>query len=122
MSHQLQTKRIYEPASKTDGLRVLADRLWPRGVAKADAKIDVWAKQLAPSHELRKWLHEDHDRYPDFVTKYKVELQEQRAQVDEFLQQHDCPLITLLTATKEISQGHLPVLKAYLERRLKSKK
>ncbi|EAQ78350.1 hypothetical protein DSM3645_18476 [Blastopirellula marina DSM 3645] len=116
--HHFQIKRIYDPPSKSDGLRVLADRLWPRGVSKAAAQIDLWAKELTPSNDLRKWLHEDPERYDDFVPRYQAELMDRRAQVDEFLMQYGCPVMTLLTATKEPSRGHLPVLQAYLEQRI----
>ncbi|UUO07809.1 DUF488 family protein [Blastopirellula sp. J2-11] len=115
MIHQFQTKRIYDPPSKSDGLRVLADRLWPRGVSKAAAKIDVWAKELTPSNDLRKWLHADPQRYEDFVTKYKAELNDRRAQIKEFLEQNDVAVITLVTATKDLTHGHIAVLQAYLE-------
>ncbi|PQO30164.1 DUF488 domain-containing protein [Blastopirellula marina] len=112
---RLQKKRIYDPPAKTDGLRVLADRLWPRGVAKADAQIDVWPKSLTPSSELRKWFHADPTRYDQFVPKYQAELDDQAADVDAFLSQYGQQTVTLLTAAKDLQQGHLSVLQAYLE-------
>lgn len=113
---RLRKKRIYDPPAKSDGLRVLADRLWPRGVAKADAQVDVWAKDLTPSSELRKWLHADLKRYDDFVKKYEAELDQHAAQVRDFLDQCAQRPITLLTAAKDLERSHLTVLQAYLER------
>jgi uncharacterized protein YeaO (DUF488 family) len=73
-SENIQLKRAYEPASRADGKRVLIDRLWPRGVKKADAKIDEWMKEIAPSAELRKWFGHDPDRWPEFKRRYEEEL------------------------------------------------
>lgn len=67
-------KRAYEPPADTDGTRVLVDRLWPRGVAKAGARIDLWLKDVAPSTELRKWFGHDPDKWPAFQQKYRAEL------------------------------------------------
>ncbi len=67
-------KRAYEPAAADDGSRVLVDRLWPRGVAKADAKLDAWMKEIAPSTELRKWFGHDPARWEEFRKRYRDEL------------------------------------------------
>lgn len=67
-------KRAYEPPADADGTRVLVDRLWPRGVAKAGARIDLWLKDVAPSTELRKWFGHDPDKWPAFQQKYRAEL------------------------------------------------
>lgn len=67
-------KRAYEPADASDGSRVLVDRLWPRGVAKADAKLDAWMKEIAPSTELRKWFGHDPARWEEFQARYREEL------------------------------------------------
>ena len=66
-------KRVYEPPHRNDGLRVLVDRLWPRGLSKDAAQIDIWAKELAPSHELRRWFHSDEGNWPGFKTRYRIE-------------------------------------------------
>ena len=73
----IKLKRAYEPASKDDGLRVLVQRLWPRGVSKQKAKIDLWLKDLAPSTELRKWYGHDPARWPQFRKRYWAELKGQ---------------------------------------------
>lgn len=71
----LMIKRAYEPADKADGARVLVDRLWPRGVSKEAAHIDWWAKEIAPSNELREWFGHDPDRFEEFGRRYEVELE-----------------------------------------------
>lgn len=70
----VRIKRVYEQASKEDGYRVLVDRLWPRGMKKEAAKIDLWMKDIAPSDALRKTFHHDVMRWPDFEKKYRAEL------------------------------------------------
>lgn len=70
----LHIKRIYEPAETDDGYRVLVDRLWPRGVSKAKAKLDEWIKEVGPSDELRKWFGHEPPKYPEFKKRYEKEL------------------------------------------------
>ena len=70
----IHTKRVYDPPAPEDGTRVLVDRLWPRGVAKEEARIDWWAKELAPSDKLRRWFGHSPTRYREFVERYKHEL------------------------------------------------
>ncbi len=72
----IQLKRAYETASKDDGLRILVERLWPRGVSKQRAKIDLWLKELAPSTELRQWYGHDPARWPQFRKRYWAELKD----------------------------------------------
>lgn len=78
----LKIKRIYEEANKTDGYRILVDRLWPRGVSKEDAGLDEWLKDLGPSDELRKWFDHDPARYAEFKTRYKKELEKQKQELE----------------------------------------
>jgi uncharacterized protein YeaO (DUF488 family) len=73
----IKLKRAYEPASKDDGLRILVERLWPRGVSKQKAKIDLWLKALAPSTELRQWYGHDPARWPQFRKRYRAKLKGQ---------------------------------------------
>jgi uncharacterized protein YeaO (DUF488 family) len=70
----IRTRRVYEPPAPEDGARVLVDRIWPRGLASEDARIDWWAKELAPSDKLRRWFGHAPPRYRDFVGRYKTEL------------------------------------------------
>lgn len=115
MAIEIGIKRIYEPASAADGYRVLVDRLWPRGVTKADAKLDLWAKNHAPSHDLRKWFHATENAEREFATRYQSELIEGSKEARDFLISVDSTKITLLTATKDLESGHTSVLKNYLE-------
>src|SRR4029078_3873019 len=75
----VNVKRIYEPYAKSDGYRILVDRLWPRGVKKEDAHIDEWLKEVAPSNELRKWFQHDPEKWKDFLKKYRAELKDSDA-------------------------------------------
>ena len=70
----IRLKRAYEPSSPEDGMRVLVDRLWPRGIRKADAAIDCWLKEIAPSSELRRWFGHDPSRWQEFRRRYRAEL------------------------------------------------
>lgn len=115
MSIEFRIKRIYEDPAKSDGLRVLVDRLWPRGVSKERAKLDLWPKELTPSNELRKWFHSEQPAYKAFVAHYQSELDERRDQIEEVVESFDSDVVTLLTATKDPEQGHVAVLKEYLE-------
>ncbi len=76
----LSIKRVYEPASRTDGTRVLVDRLWPRGLTKSKAAVDEWLRDLAPSDELRRWYHARPDHWQDFRKKYLKELSQPEAE------------------------------------------
>lgn len=67
-------KRVYEPAAKDDGYRVLVDRLWPRGLTKEKAHVDLWLKEVAPSTELRNWFKHDPEKWPEFQKRYRAEL------------------------------------------------
>ena len=79
----VRTKRVYEPAAKEDGYRVLVDRLWPRGMKKEAAKIDLWLKDVAPSDALRKSFHHDDMKWPIFEKKYQTELQNKKDSLAE---------------------------------------
>ena|SRR5215510_14185476 len=70
-------KRVYEPAAKDDGYRVLVDRLWPRGLTKAKAHVDLWLKEVAPSTELRNWFKHDPQKWPEFQKRYRAELNQE---------------------------------------------
>jgi uncharacterized protein YeaO (DUF488 family) len=78
----IKLKRAYEPPSRSDGKRVLVDRLWPRGVKKAEAKIDEWMKDIAPSTALRKWFGHDPARWPGFQDRYAAEIRQHPEQLD----------------------------------------
>jgi uncharacterized protein YeaO (DUF488 family) len=111
-------KRIYDAASPSDGYRVLVDRLWPRGVSKADAWLDSWAKDLAPSAGLRQWVHEDVARWAEFERRYRAELQAQRGAVEQLLRAAGNRPLTLLYAAREPQRNHAVVLQHWLEERI----
>ena len=115
MSTKFRIKRIYEEPVKADGYRILVDRLWPRGVSKSAAKVDLWLKEFAPSTELRKWFHSDAGDFDQFVTKYQHELKTQQTEIEQTVAESmNHPTITLLTAVKDPEQSHVPVLKEFL--------
>jgi uncharacterized protein YeaO (DUF488 family) len=106
----IRARRIYDPPEPDDGYRVLVDRLWPRGMAKERAELDEWAKDLAPSNELRHWLHEAPEaREAEFATRYRAELDTPEARTHlTSLRAH--PTLTLLTANKDPEARHTAVL------------
>ncbi len=111
-------KRIYDPASRTDGARVLVDRLWPRGLTKAKAALDEWLRDLAPSDELRRWYHARPDRWPDFRKKYLKELSQPEAQEPLLLLYklaQKRKRVTLLFGSKNESNNNAVVLKELLD-------
>ncbi|WP_431215826.1 DUF488 domain-containing protein [Puia sp. P3] len=122
MSSTIQVKRIYDPPAKSDGYRVLVDRLWPRGMKKEAADIDEWAKDLAPSTDLRKWFGHEPRLWSDFEKRYMDELKANDA-VKTFAKAHGGEnTITLLYAAKDEEHNHALVLKKYLATKLKSVK
>ncbi|WP_336953301.1 DUF488 domain-containing protein [Acinetobacter sp. AS167] len=107
----IYSKRIYDAVSETDGKRILVDRLWPRGIKKEDAKIDLWPKDVTPSNQLRKWYHEDiESRWDEFQKRYRVELSQVTVSLDELRKLTAQGPITLLTATKNQGRNHVSVL------------
>ncbi|GGT89939.1 DUF488 domain-containing protein [Streptomyces violascens] len=114
----MRVRRVYDPPEDGDGVRVLVDRLWPRGLSKERAAVDEWPKELTPSTELRRWYHEDRTRYAEFRERYEAELAEPgpaRA-LDRLLGLAKSDTVTLVTAVKDIDHSHVPTLVAALER------
>jgi uncharacterized protein YeaO (DUF488 family) len=115
----LTIKRVYEPASASDGTRILVDRLWPRGVAKEKAKIDLWLKEIAPSNELRKRFHGKPDAWDAFCAAYAAELEgaDAEAAAQALLEILQRGSITLLYAARDERRNNAVALKQWLERR-----
>ena len=109
-------KRVYEPTHRNDGLRVLVDRLWPRGLSKDAAQVDIWAKDLAPSHELRRWFHGDEGNWKDFKARYRKELASRRPEAEALRKAIGRRKATFLFGTKAESHNHAQLLAAFLER------
>jgi uncharacterized protein YeaO (DUF488 family) len=118
MGH-LFIKRIYEPADKADGVRILIDRLWPRGMKKERAQIDRWMKEVAPSTALRKQFHSNPEDWPKFQQDYIAELKKQESikELVELIKEKEA--ITLLYAANNEQQNHALVLKQFLQGELK---
>ncbi|MEU9859466.1 DUF488 family protein [Streptomyces sp. NPDC047971] len=108
----VRVRRIYEEPAPDDGVRVLVDRLWPRGLAKTDARIDEWPKALTPSSELRRWYHGPDGAYDEFCRRYERELAEPAAAeaLDRLRAIAAEGPVTLLTAAKDPSVSHTSVL------------
>lgn len=110
----IKIKRIYEEPSKDDGYRVLVDRLWPRGVSKADAKIDEWNKSLSPSTDLRKWFDHREDRFDEFSSLYREELLLKESELDRLRNMARSETITLLYGAKDVKMNQAIVLQELL--------
>ncbi len=113
---RVQTKRIYEPASVSDGYRVLVDRLWPRGVSKQAARIDHWLRAVAPSDALRRWFGHDPARWEEFCRRYRAELEtpEGREAVREVVGHAERGPLTLVHGARDAERNNAVVLRAVL--------
>ena len=109
----INLKRIYEPPEKGDGFRIMVDRLWPRGLTKQKAAIDLWLKDIAPSTELRKWFGHDPEKWKEFQKKYLKELKENNEAVSVLREHLKKGPVTLLYASKDEVHNEAEVLKDY---------
>jgi uncharacterized protein YeaO (DUF488 family) len=109
----IQVKRIYEDPSPDDGVRVLVDRLWPRGLSRDDAKIDLWLKEIAPSDTLRKWFDHDEKKWAEFKTRYFKELDE-KEEIPDLISQSSKKRMTLLYGARDEKHNNAVALKEYL--------
>jgi uncharacterized protein YeaO (DUF488 family) len=113
----IRVKRIYDPVDEDDGFRVLTDRLWPRGMSKDKAALDLWAKDVAPSNELRKWFGHEADKFEEFKAKYLDELNQNPA-VPSFLTEiNSRKRVTLLYGAKDREHNQAIVLAGYIKKR-----
>jgi uncharacterized protein YeaO (DUF488 family) len=110
----IDIKRVYEERSADEGLRILVDRLWPRGVTKASLKLDAWPKELTPSNDLRKWYGHAPEKFDEFRRRYHAELKPHRDKLDELRALIRGRKATLLTATRELNLSHAHVLRDLL--------
>jgi uncharacterized protein YeaO (DUF488 family) len=113
----LRVGRVYDPPSGEDGRRILVDRLWPRGLSKDHAALDGWCKAVAPSDELRRWYDHDPDRFDEFAARYREEMEdpERAAALEAIVAAAKAGTVSLLTATKELSLSHAPIIAAIVE-------
>ena len=110
----IKIKRAYEQPHKDDGLRILVDRLWPRGLTKEKADIDLWLKEVAPSTELRKWFGHDPGKWQEFQKRYRLELKNNQDQVAILKEQAETGIITLVYGAKDEAHNEAIVLKEWL--------
>ena len=121
-SRNVRLKRIYEPPSERDGTRILVDRLWPRGIRKAEAKLDEWNREVTPSGRLRAWFGHDPKRWAEFSDLYRAELKEHPDALGELRRKARKGPITLLYGAKDKDHSHAIVLRNVLLGRTPSRK
>jgi len=114
---QIHVKRIYEEPNRSDGFRVLVDRLWPRGISKEKAALDLWMKTVAPSTELRQWFGHDPKRWKEFAKRYRTELLEHTSELAELRSRARKGRLTLLFGARDSEHNEAIVLKEALEQR-----
>jgi uncharacterized protein YeaO (DUF488 family) len=110
----IKIKRVYLQPDEEDGTRILVDRLWPRGLTKEKASVDLWLKEIAPSTELRKWFGHDPDKWKEFQTRYRAELRQNTKQVLLLRQEAAKGVVTLLYGAKDEEHNEAVVLQKLL--------
>jgi uncharacterized protein YeaO (DUF488 family) len=114
----IKTKRIYESPTEEDDFRILVDRLWPRGVQKEKAKIDLWLKEIAPSDDLRKWFAHDPQKWEEFKKKYAKELATKQGLLNEIRQiEKEKGTVTFLYSARDTEHNNAVALKIILEKK-----
>ncbi|MGN6286670.1 MAG: DUF488 domain-containing protein [Afipia sp.] len=113
----IRLKRAYEPADAGDGVRLLVDRLWPRGVSKERAALDDWLKDIAPSTELRQWFGHDPDRWPEFQRRYRAELREHAEELNRIRAMARTHTVTLVYSAHDEEHNDAVVLRGVLLRK-----
>jgi uncharacterized protein YeaO (DUF488 family) len=116
----IRIKRIYDAPSQNDGYRVLADRLWPRGIKKEKAGIDLWLKDAAPSNELRKWFNHEPQKWGDFKKRYFTELEHKQGILGPIIEKL-AEGVTLLYSAKDRQHDNAVALKEYLEKKMEER-
>jgi uncharacterized protein YeaO (DUF488 family) len=113
----IKVKRVYDLPSRSDGMRILVDRLWPRGLSKAVAKIDLWMKDIAPSNELRKWFSHEAAKWKEFQRRYYRELDANTSAVEKLRQHSQGRTVTLVYSASDSEHNNAVAIKEYLESR-----
>jgi len=114
---KLLLKRVYEDTSKADGYRILVDRIWPRGIKKSEANIDLWLKEIAPTNELRKWFDHDPNKWIQFRAKYNKELKNKDEELNIIKQRLKKSTVTLLFGAKDKEHNQAIVLLEFIQKR-----
>jgi len=118
---EVRLKRAYEPPAASDGYRVLVDRLWPRGVRREEARLDEWARELAPSAELRRWFGHDPERFEEFRRRYTEELAGQGEKLRELRRRAREGALTLVYSSRDVEHNDAVVLAEILRRGRRSR-
>lgn len=118
----VRIKRAYDPPEPSDGYRVLIDRLWPRGVRRGEASLDEWARELAPTAELRGWFGHDPDRFPEFRRRYVDELVAQDAKLRELRRRARDGVVTLVYGARDTEHNDAVVLAEILRRGFRNRR
>ena len=111
----IRIKRVYEDAAEADGRRILVDRLWPRGLPKEKAKVDIWVKEISPSTELRRWYGHDPSKWMEFKSRYAAELDANPGHVERLSEEVRSGIVTFLYSSKEEQLNNAVALKEYIE-------
>jgi uncharacterized protein YeaO (DUF488 family) len=111
----IQLKRVYDPASDSDGCRVLVDRIWPRGIRKEKARINLWLKEVAPSAALRKWFGHDPSKWEEFKERYFAELDERIPAVEKLVERAKESHVTLVYSARDAEHNNAVALQEYLK-------
>jgi uncharacterized protein YeaO (DUF488 family) len=115
MNHPIKIKRAYDAPAKTDGSRILVERLWPRGIKKEKLKLDHWLKETAPSTELRQWFNHDPDKWAEFQRRYRAELDTNAEAWQPILDLAKSGQVTLLFSSHDSEHNNVVALRTYLE-------
>ena len=111
----ISLKRAYETPSRSDGCRILVERLWPRGLSKQDAKIDLWTKDAAPSTELRRWFNHEPDKWTEFKRRYFEELRSRQESLRPIVERVQAGRVSFIFASRELRFNNAVALKEYVE-------
>ncbi|NJD57710.1 MAG: DUF488 domain-containing protein [Nitrospirae bacterium] len=111
----IKLKRVYDPYADSDGKRILVDRLWPRGIKKEAARLDLWLKDIAPSDALRKWFSHDPSRWQEFKKRYRKELADSQETISDLRRESRRKTVTLLFSAKDTERNNAVALKEIIE-------
>ena len=115
MAISIRVKRIYDPPSPQDGFRILVDRLWPRGLSKEKAKVDLWLREISPSNQLRKWYGHDPQKWDEFKKRYAREIEGKGEDLDLLVKKAKEGTVTFLFSSKEEKLNNAQALKEFVE-------
>ncbi len=116
----IKIKRIYEPPAADDGFRILVDRLWPRGLTKDKAKVDLWARDISPSNELRKWYGHEPAKWAEFKKRYFKEIEDKKELLDLIAQRVKGETVTFLFSSKELKLNNAAALKEFFQKKFQN--